>query len=250
MRLLIGEDFSPWTEKACWALDHHGVSYAFRQFQPLLDEPWLRFKTRNYAKKATVPALVEGGEVFGDSFTIARYAERASGGAPLWPEGRGAEIETWNDTSERALAAGRALFFERLSGDPAAQLDQVPTFVPGPLRPLFRPLVRSGVAYLRAKHGAGAAFTVSARETLDDALGALRGTLGGASYLLGEFSYADVAMAVVCQFVSPVDDRYIRLAPANRACWTEPALADKYRDVIAWRDELYERHRGGPRQGV
>ncbi|MDO9021111.1 MAG: hypothetical protein Q8S73_15675 [Deltaproteobacteria bacterium] len=55
MRLLIGEDFSPWTEKACWALAHHGVVCTSRQFQPLLDEPWLRLKTRNYAGKATGP---------------------------------------------------------------------------------------------------------------------------------------------------------------------------------------------------
>jgi glutathione S-transferase len=69
-------------------------------------------------------------------------------------------------------------------------------------------------------------------------------SLDGGSYLLGDFSYADVAMAVVCQFVQPVDDRSIRLTPATRRCWTEETLAGKYRDVIAWRGELYGRYRG------
>jgi glutathione S-transferase len=243
MRLLIGEDFSPWTEKARWALDWRGVPHAFAQFQPLIDEPWLRLKTGNFSRKATVPVLVEGSEVLGDSFAIARHAERVGVGPSLWPPGREAEIDAWNDTSERALRAGRALFFGRFVDDPDAQLDQVPPFVPAALRPLLRPVVRSGVAYLRAKHGADAAMTAGARDALDGILALLGRTLAGTRHLLGDFSYADVAMAVVCQFVRPVDDRWIRLAPATRRCWTEAALAEKHRDVIAWRDELYARYR-------
>jgi glutathione S-transferase len=239
MRLLIGEDFSPWTEKALWALQWHGVEHEFVQFQPLVDEPWLRLKTGNFSEKATVPVLIDGGDVLGDSFAIATWAERVGSGPALWPAGREAEVEAWNATSEEALRAGRALFFARLLEDSDAQLDQVPAIVPGALRPLLRPVVRSAVSYLRTKHGA---TTEGARAALDDALGRLRGSLAG-GHLLGELSYADVAMAVVCQFVRPVDDRWIRLSPATRRCWTEDGLAEKYRDVIAWRDELYARHR-------
>jgi glutathione S-transferase len=243
MRLLIGEDFSPWTEKACWALDHHGIGYTFRQFLPLVGEPWLRVKIRKFSKRVTVPALVEGREVFDDSYAIARRAEGLGGGPALWPAGRAAEVEAWNDASERALRAGRALFFGRLLGDDAALLDQVPPLVPGPLRRPFLPAVRATVRYLRAKHGADETFTAGAYRALDEALAGLREALGKGDYLLGDFSYADVAMAVVCQFVCPVDDRYIKLAPATRACWAEPGLAERHRDVIAWRDRLYARHR-------
>jgi len=239
MRSLIGEDFSPWTEKALWALEWHGVGHDFVQFQPLVDEPWLRLKTGNFSEKATVPVLIDGREVLGDSFAIASYAERIGGGPALWPAGREAEVEAWNAASEDALRAGRALFFARFLDDPEAQLDQVPAIVPGALRPMLRPVVRSAVAYLRAKHGA---TTEGARAKLDETLGRLRGALAG-GHLLGDFSYADVAMAVVCQFVRPVDDRWIRLSSATRRCWTEGSLAEKHRDVIAWRDELYARHR-------
>ena len=240
---LIGEDFSPWTEKACWALDWHGVQYEFTQFQPLVDEPWLRFRTGNFSTKATVPVMLDGEKVLEDSIAIARHAERLGGGPALWPSGRDADVEGWNAVSEEALRAGRALFFTRFVDDPAAQLDQVPPLVPGPLRPLFRPLVRGGVAYLRAKHGADDAVTAGARATLDATLARLSQSLAGGPHLLGEFSYADVAMAVVLQFVRPVDDRWIRLTPATRRCWTEETLASRYGDVIAWRDELYARHR-------
>jgi len=239
MRSLIGEDFSPWTEKALWALEWHGVGHDFVQFQPLVDEPWLRLKTGNFSEKATVPVLIDGREVLGDSFAIATYAERIGGGPALWPAGREAEVAAWNAASEDALRTGRALFFARFLDDPEAQLDQVPAIVPGALRPMLRPVVRSAVAYLRAKHGA---TTEGARAKLDETLGRLRGALAG-GHLLGDFSYADVAMAVVCQFVRPVDDRWIRLSSATRRCWTEGSLAEKHRDVIAWRDELYARHR-------
>jgi glutathione S-transferase len=176
-------------------------------------------------------------------FAIARHAERLGSGPSLWPAGREAEIDAWNAASERALRAGRALFFPRLVNDPGAQLDRVPALVPRALRPVLRPLVRSGVAYLRTKHGADEALTAVARDVLDDVLSLLAKSLVGTSYLLGDFSYADVAMAVVCQFVRPVDDRYIRLTPATRRCWTAGTLAEKHRGVIAWRDEMYASHR-------
>lgn len=243
MRLLVGEDFSPWTEKACWALDHHGVRYTFEQYPPLLGEPWLRLRSRTLRGRVTVPMLLEGRTVLRDSYAIARHAEALGGGAPLWPAGREAEVEAWNARSERALRAGRALFFARLLRDPAAQLEQVPPFVPRALRPLLRPAVRSGVAWLRAKHGAGPGFTAEATAVLDAELGALRAALAGGRYVLGVLSYADVCMAVVCQFVRPVDAPHMPLAPANRACWTAPELVARHQDLLAWRDALYAEHR-------
>src|SRR5689334_10024633 len=112
MRQLIGEDFAPWTEKARWALDHHRVQYAFEPYEPLIHEPWLRLRTRNWTRKATVPVLIAEREVADDSFSIARWAERHGDGAPLFPDEPA--VAKWNERSERALFAGRALFFTRL----------------------------------------------------------------------------------------------------------------------------------------
>ena len=71
----------------------------------------------------------------------------------------------------------------------------------------------------------------------------LRKALGSSRYLLGEFSYADIAMAVVLHFVVPPADEYVSMGPATRQCWTTPALADEFRDLIYWRDQLYADHR-------
>jgi glutathione S-transferase len=239
----IGEDFSPWTEKARWALDHHGLRYSFKQYQPLIEEPWLRVKTRNLTRKATVPVLIAGRELLLDSFDIARWAERCGHGVPLLPTGRESEVAQWNERSDRSLRAGRALFFARLARDPAAQIDNLPPVVPRRLRPLLRPTVALGLAYLRAKHGVNAMTIERATENLTAELSTLRRSLAGGRYLLGAHSYADIAMAVVCQFILPVNDPGMPLSPANRACWTCEPIAATHQDIITWRDGLYARHR-------
>jgi glutathione S-transferase len=241
---LVGEDFSPWTEKARWALDHHGHRYHFRQYQPLVDEPWLRLKTANLTRKATVPVLFASGQVFDDSFAIARWAEQHGRGTPLFPADPHDTIARWNARSERALRAGRALFFTRLSHDRDAQLDHLPAAIPTRLRPLLVPGVRVGIAYLRAKHGVNAAAIDRATNELTQELAGVRKSLTpGRRYLLGSFSYADITMCVVCQFVRPVADDGMPLTPANRRCWTHQSLAEDFADVIQWRDEVYSRHR-------
>jgi len=65
----------------------------------------------------------------------------------------------------------------------------------------------------------------------------------GSRYLLGSFSYADIAMAVSLQGVLPVADRFIPLEPATREVWTRGDIAASFPDLLAWRDQLYELHR-------
>jgi glutathione S-transferase len=78
---------------------------------------------------------------------------------------------------------------------------------------------------------------------------ARRGREGGsdAQYLLRRFSYADISAAQVLQFVSPVSEafRSVRIGKASRASFQHEALAEAYRDVLAWRDRLYSSHRSG-----
>lgn len=245
---LVGEHFSPWTEKARWALDHHRLAYAFREYTPVIEEPWLRLMTRNFSRKpATIPVLFDGRDTLTDSFAIARHADRKGARSKLFPASGLEAIEAWNETSERALGAGRALFFARLEKDAEAQLDFVPSFFPQPVRPLLRRSMGPTVAYLRKKHGADDAFLARAHEGLDQALASLREALSGRLHLLDELSYADLAMAVVLQFVKPVDDRHIPLSRAHRRCFTEAELARKHGDLLEWRDRLYAAHR---REGV
>jgi glutathione S-transferase len=46
--------------------------------------------------------------------------------------------------------------------------------------------------------------------------------------------------------VAPGGDPYIRPGRATRRIWTRDALAAEFSDLIAWRDELYAKHRAKP----
>lgn len=239
---LIAESFAPWSEKARWALDHHGVAYTAREYVPLLGEPWLRWRLRTPLGRVSVPVLLADDGAHRDSFAIARYAERVGTGTPLIPPARDAEVVAWNGRSETGLWAGRVGVVARLEEVPGARAAALPSDLPAALRPLAESAAGLTLAYLRWKYRFGRDVAGSVR-TLRDVLEDLRAALAGRSYVLDAFSYADVAMAVVLQMVEPVADRYVPLAPALRAVWTNEELARHFADLVEWRDALYARHR-------
>lgn len=234
---------SPWSEKARWALDHHRIEYVEEAYTPMLSEPALRWRLRRARGRVTVPVLFAEGEAYTDSFDIAEYAERRGGGPPLFRRGLERAIAGWNQVSEAAMRAGRALVSFRVAGDPQAQSEALPDRVPGPLRRPLGPVARVGIRFLQKKHAVSDDEHVS-RALLRARLGELRAALAdGRHFLLGEFSYADIAMAAALQFVHPVDDRRIRLGPATRRAWTDLDLAGELTDLIEWRDQLYAARR-------
>jgi glutathione S-transferase len=240
---LVGLGYSPWSEKARWALDHHRIAYTYREYVPMLGELPLRIRAGRMSGKITVPILFDDDRVVGDSFAIAQYAESAGSGAPLFSAASLARITEWNAKSELALAAGRGLVITRTTEDKEAQRESVPKFIPPALRGASLPMVTMGTRYLARKHGTLGRDAEAAERAMDDTLASLRGALGGREYLLDSFSYADVVMAVVLQMVEPVSDAFLPLDPATRRCWTTPALAKKHADLVAWRDALYAKHR-------
>jgi glutathione S-transferase len=242
MRTLVGLAYSPWTEKARWALDHHAIPYRFDDFLPMIGEPFLRVRTRRLGGRITVPVLLDERVELGDSFDIARYTDEIGTMAHLFPEGTLQTIRTWNDASERALAAGRSLVISRMAGSSAAQAESLPRFVPRAARDFLAPIAKTAIGFLARKHQS-VELLARASETVASMLGDLRTALGGRPYLLDRFTYADITTAVVLQVVRPVGDEYIRLGRATRACWTSDELAAKFSDLLAWRDELYARHR-------
>jgi glutathione S-transferase len=240
---LVGIGYSPWTEKARWALDHHAIIYREEEYLPMLGEPALRMRIRKFRGKITVPLLIAGERVIQDSFAIARYADGIGGGAPLFPERYAAEIGVWNERSEQALRGVRAIVSEQVLQNPAAKEEALPEAFPGAMRKLLKPVANVGVAYLRGKYD----FTsrlAGARRDLESNLQVLQEALGDRDYLCGEgFSYADIAMALVLQGVKPVTDEFLRLGPATREAWTNLDLCDRFPDLLAWRDRIYEKHR-------
>ena len=243
MITLTALPFSPWSEKARWALDHHQIPYKYDTFVPLLGELKLRLRMRKLAGRVTVPVLFDGDTFFTDSFEIARQADRLGGGATLFPAGKLAEISEWNQHSETALSAGRARTMLALAGEPGLALAFLPPSVPAALKPLLLPLAQKGVARFinkyRMRDEAERHEAVFQRE-----LERLAQALSGKRYLIGDtLSYADIAMALIVQGVSPVDVRYMARLPSYRPSATPTELQSRYAALISWRDELYAKHR-------
>lgn len=213
----------------------------------MLGEPALRLRTRRFSGRITVPILFTEGETIGDSLDIARWADtRANASAKraaLFPEGRGEDVRRWNETSDRVLAAARVLAMRRIGESPAAQREGLPRVVPGFLRGLSGALTAPLLTWFAKKYRFDEVDLASRRASLDAALGEVRAGLAGREYLLDGFSYADVTIAVAMQLVSPVANEFIRLGKATRVCCTDEALAEKYADLVRWRDSVYAKHR-------
>jgi glutathione S-transferase len=244
---LLGLPFSPWSEKAKWALDARRVPYRFRIYQPLIGEPALRIKTGRWRSNVTVPVLVdEHGTVYDDSSRIARFADAHGGGPTLFPNGSEAAIEHWIEVGERALDAGRALSLERTLKDDEALTELLPRGLRRPLGRFGPRAAALGVMRTLRKYGARARSLDAHRETTRAALGELRGALEKSTTspktLLGAFTFADIAAAQMLAFVTP--PRFgLMVGKANRRSFTDPELARDYIDLIEWRDALYDAHR-------
>ena len=134
---LVGEGFSPWTEKARWALDHHRILYRYEEYTPLLSEPWLRIRAGRGSGTISVPYLLGGdGLSLGDSFAIAREADRRGNGS-LVPEDQIDEITTWNERSERLMRAGRARILAQTEENRELQSESLPSQLPQALRSML-----------------------------------------------------------------------------------------------------------------
>ena len=232
--------YSPWSEKARWALDHHRADYAEVLYQPRLGERSLRKRTGKPGK-VTVPVLFDGAEAFTDSLDIARHADAVGQGAPLFPPGREDEVVRWNAMADEALAHGRVRATIATRDTPGAwraslppPLHRLPAFLHGPI-------VRYATGYLLGKYPVEDATIPAAEARIRAACVALRGGLRGRDTLLDGFSFADIAMAQALQFVRP--HASLPVGRSAQPCWTSEDLAAEFADLLAWRDALYARHR-------
>lgn len=241
--LLFSLTYSPWSEKARWALEHHGVAYDRRSYRPLIDELPLRLRMRQLRGPITVPVLFDGNQWHRSSWAIARWAEQHGTGESLFPEGELERIEHFEALSERGLDAGRALGLARMVDRPDWLVAMVPPALRGPLGPLGPKIAGLGIRRTLRKYDASAYSAEQHRERLRGVLEELRTSLqqagGGVPTLLGAFSYADITMAQVLQFVEPVNLGHFRLAEEGREGYRQAELADEFEDLCAWRERLY-----------
>jgi glutathione S-transferase len=245
MRTLVGLGYSGWTEKARWALDHHRLAYRYREHIPLMGELLLR-RHAPRGQRGTVPLLIESSGATMGSYAIAQRAEREGKGSPLFPAASLPEIEQWEQLSDAILRVGRAYMVQRLMQFPDAQVESLPPFIPGFARSPLKPVARMAASFLASKHEAASDPEAAVLATVVPGLERLRTALQGKKVLTGTFSYADIAMALTLQFIQPVDELFIPLGPGRRKAWTHPALAERFSDLIRWRDQLYTEHRPVP----
>jgi glutathione S-transferase len=243
---LVQLSYSPWSERARWALDHHGIAYRAVEHIPFLGERRLRKIVGGKKKRATVPVLIDGDNVLIESWDIAEYADRTGTGAKLIPEGQRSDIREWTELADQASSQGRALVVSALLASQAALDEGLPFPLPAWLYAPMRPVTRFGLRWFARKHELSLAGAIEYEERLRPALDRLRVGVKKSPRLLGRFTYADIAMATLLQGISPVGNGYIRLGPATRRAWTREALAKAYPDLIRWRDNLYLEHRGRP----
>lgn len=243
-RKLVQMHYSPWSERARWALDHHALEYRAIEHQPFLGEIALR---RLVAKKgrgrATVPVLVDGATLLTESWDIAEYADRNGSGSKLVLPGREAEVREWVGIADRISNEGRALVVSGLRSNGALD-ESLPFPVPAWLLPAMRPITRFGMSWFARKYGVADTNAEAIEDRMRPLLDRFRDAVTAQRYLLGTFSFADIAMATLLQGISPVGNGYIRLGPATRRAWTRPRLEKEYADLVRWRDNLYAAHRG------
>ena len=241
MPRLVAIHYSPWSEKARWALDHHAINYREVAYLPMLGTPLLRLQMRRLTGKVTVPVLFIDDQAIADSYEIARYVDRVGMGTPLFPVDAAQEVARWNALSEQACHAGRALATTRTATDDEALQEAVPSQIPWPLRGTMG---KVGVRYLVNKYALNETDENGHRQSAREVLQALDQAVEGRDTVLDQFSFADIAMAAALQLLWPVSDDHIRLGRHTRRCFTDETLVAEFPNLGPWRDRLYANHRG------
>jgi len=240
---LYGMTYSPWTERARWALDYHRIPYRYHEHVPLLGEPWLRFRARHTGRTtASVPLFIDASGSYGDSVDIIKHADQFTAGRPLVHDS--AVTQSWAERLEPALNTLRARVAVAVLDDPEATREAATTAAPAFLAGALRPVAVHVAQFLADKYD----FRVS-REAVDldvprRVFSELRDELAGRDHLIGEaLSAVDILAATSLQGVQPVSDIYISLKPATRRAWRCESLVNEFTDLIDWRDRLYTRYR-------
>ena len=249
--------YSPYSERARWALDHHGLDYRLVRHDPFVGELRLRrlLAQRGVAANAgsaTVPVLLTNEETLCNSWDIVRHADAHGTATRLVPDALLQPIAELTERADAAMDHGRALVAVALLARPAALDETLPPFVPGWVAPVLRPVTRHGARWFARKYGIDPSVEAERRaerlEAMAGGIEAFERRRSDGEYVLGTFSYADIVLATMLQAVTPVDGRFIRLGPATSKAWTLPELAERFADTLRWRDGLYERHRAPARR--
>ncbi|MBL8681975.1 MAG: glutathione S-transferase N-terminal domain-containing protein [Myxococcales bacterium] len=236
---LYGLAYSPWTERARWALDHHRIAYDYHEHVPMLGEPLLRLRAKVPAgQRTTVPLFVdEHGARFMDSIAIILRSDEGKT-RPL--VGDAAALRELAAIIEPALHACRARVTSRILADPAALRESATAAVPSFMAGLAAPVAALGAKFIAKKHGAELGHEAENIDALRKVLAVLRPKVQLDQPPTREtLTATDILIATLLQPVRPVDAAHIALGPAVRRAWNDDALAREFADLVAWRDATY-----------
>ena len=232
---LYGIHYSPWSQRARWALEHHRIDFQYREHTPLLGEFALRRHGRagGIQGRISVPMLVLPEEVLSDSWDIICYADRVGTGASLQTDK--SEVANWARRLEPAYDAARRRVTRRTLESRSALTEAAAGTVPRCLAGLSWPAAAIGARFIARKYrfdpkGAGN------QETLVEGLEAIREALGDGPFIYGTFSAADMMAASLVTAVQPHASP--SLGPATRAVWTDEELVERFSDLVTWRDTV------------
>jgi glutathione S-transferase len=240
---------SPWSEKARWAMDLSHYNYTKINFTPMITTPIVRIRSRNFTHRVTAPTLISNQLCINDAYSIARYVNNENSGkhnasVDLFPCDLNNQIDELDNLSNQILQAGRALVCIRMKNNRGAKLMSLPPVIPPVIRPIMLPVATMGLYYFKAKYGFDWNKHEEYIETMRLGLRKVQEQLtNSGDYLLGKFTYADIALAVTLQMIEPIGKKYIPLDSDTESCWKTPELKEEFSDLIEWRNHIYQKHR-------
>ncbi len=235
-RTLWTISYSPWSERARWALRHHRVEFVEKQHLPMVGEPMLRWRAKS--NRASVPLLMVDGRPTMGSLAIAQYAQQAGSASELIPAEHERAIAQLDLDLEPLMNAARGLVVHAIATDRDASLEGLPRALRS--LPFAAQTAAFGARYVGGKYDSK---QDGALAMCRDGLLALRQRISGRKYVHDTFTFADVMVATTMQFVTPVPNDVIRLGPATRRAWTNETLGKEFEDLVKWRDVIYAERR-------
>lgn len=235
--------YSPWSEKARWALDFHQIDYREENVTPVVDNLKFKFSARRPLKKVTYPILKLSYDYIFDSLEIVKWAEKNMKGKSIIDFADYSKIKKWNDFSDELLNLIRyqTLIKAKLNWEilppPIRLSKKTPQF-------LSREIVKTnkwGIEFILKKYPVEDVYQLDS--LIREKLNYLETELCGKDYLLDQFSYADIAVSVCLQLFDPPDLKILKINPGMKAMFKDNPYIEEFPYLFRWRNNLYQNWR-------
>ncbi|GMH36296.1 hypothetical protein BSKO_04164 [Bryopsis sp. KO-2023] len=243
MPVLYSIRFSPWTLKAKWALAHYDAQHTNKEFLSGVTDAILRWKTKNFCGRLTVPILIgEGGVVLTESFEIAQWAGLNKGpncqGGDLF-DGVDADVmKQWNQRSDEILNYSRSLALQGMMNNGDATKQTLPKLLQNSLGVMIaKRFLRKLTKKYENEPG------TNSKENARECLVVLREALAksGGEYITGSFSYADIVMVIALLAVYPFNG-VMPAFPEFQEAFTVPGFSEEFADLVEWGKKIVAKH--------